>query len=144
MNNSHSKTRYFLFELVINCLIFAISAAVCLNLFAFGFIQNQESRDLSMATLESQSIAETFKASGGNIDLLGELLQNDVQQNGTVLYYDRDWNRVSAADTARHSITLSLSNDGKGLYTANILVKTDTETIYELLVQQYHAEEGSI
>ncbi len=141
MNESQSKTRYFLFELVINCLIFAISAAVCLNLFAYGFIQNQDSRELSMATLEAQSVAETIKATGGETGLLSEYLQCDASAEGLTLYYDRDWQRTSSAQGALYTLNVRFAPLDKGVQTANIIVENQTETIYELTIQQYLSQE---
>ncbi len=137
MSESHSKTRYFLFELIINCLFFAISAAICLNLFTYGFIQNQESRELSMATLEAQSVVETVKAGAGDIYTIAEFLQSEAVEDEFHLYYDRDWQRVAAPNEALYTLTVKLALEDNGLQSIDISVDSLTRNIYMLTARQY-------
>ncbi len=135
--SDRSKTRYFLIELVVNCLIFALSAAVCLNLFVSGYLQNENSRELSVATLESQNAAETIKSIGDNTELIINALGATKVGEALYIYYDEEWNKTSSEDSA-FSIKIT-TNTQNGILTANILAEdlTDNEEIYLLEVNKY-------
>ncbi len=140
MSDTQSKSRYFLLELIINCLFFAIAAAICLNLFTYGFIQSRESRELSMASLEAQSVSEAFKAGGGDIQLLETLLESDSNADSFVLHYNQDWHRVSPDEEAPYSLTMHIDYEENGLQRAAISVDSQTRHIYALSVQLYPPE----
>ncbi len=133
---SNSKTRYFLIEIIINCLIFAISAAVCLALFVNGFIESRDSRALSVAVLESQSVAETIKATSGDTEKLAELLGTSPDGETLKLHYDSDWARTDAPNIA---YTLTVTQDmTDNMLTATVQVTDENGTlIYSLDVVKY-------
>jgi hypothetical protein len=60
--NQSSKSRYFLVELLTNCLLFAVAAAICIAIFAHGNMTGKKSAALSMAVAEAQNVAESVKA----------------------------------------------------------------------------------
>ena len=57
--NQSSKSRYFLVELLTNCLLFAVAAAICIAIFAHGNMTGKKSAALSMAVAEAQNVAES-------------------------------------------------------------------------------------
>jgi hypothetical protein len=59
--NQSSKSRYFLVELLTNCLLFAVAAAICIAIFAHGNMTGKKSAALSMAVAEAQNVAESVK-----------------------------------------------------------------------------------
>ncbi|MDR0596370.1 MAG: hypothetical protein LBG50_02400 [Clostridiales Family XIII bacterium] len=129
-----SKTAIFLFELMVVILIFSIAAAVCTNVFgkAYGF--SEESKDLTMAVLKAESIAEEFKAGGA--DKGGELL------------FDKDWipidkNRLpDFYGQAAYEITSRVTVSG-GIRIMDISVdrwsddRMEVSGIYDLQVKAY-------
>ena len=65
---THSKTPLFLMELLIMLLVFSISAAICLQVFAGARRISDESRKLDMAVMQAQVAAECWKATCGDLD----------------------------------------------------------------------------
>jgi len=71
-----SKSAVFLFELMIIILVFVLAAAICTQIFAAAFKMSTESRELTMSSINAQTIAEQFKAG-----------DSDIQP----LYFDSGW-----------------------------------------------------
>ena len=57
-----SKSELFLMELIFSILFFSIASAVCVTLFVHARLTSIESTQLTTATLQAQSAAETFKS----------------------------------------------------------------------------------
>ncbi len=108
MNNT-SKAKYFLVELIVNSLLFAICAAICASLYAMGFVQSKESKDISRAMVEAQNAAEAFKAAAGDTSQLIDMINCNED---FVIYYDKDWNNI--ADGEDYSYQLKLEEIGEG------------------------------
>ena len=83
-----------LIELFIALMFFSFAAAICLQIFigANGF--SRDASNKSRAVIESQNIAECFKAADGDMDETARLLGCGVQDGGIELWYDDEWNRV--------------------------------------------------
>ncbi len=133
------KSRYFLAELIVNCLFFVISASICLNLFAFGYTQSTESKNLSMATLKAQNMAECIKASGQDIDLLCELTGAVQDENLLVIYYDDEW-EISNQEAATYEMNVLIDVNSLGMLYADIAVFQAEEIIFDLKVNKYLEE----
>ena len=52
-----SKSAVFLFELMIIILVFVLAAAVCTQIFASAFTMSTESRELTMSSINAQTVA---------------------------------------------------------------------------------------
>ncbi len=137
-----SKSRYFLVELIVNCMFFVICASVCINLFSEGYIKSNESRVLSMATLQAQNTAECFKASEGNLDVLAQLVKGRVENQAVIIYFDEEWRAIEEMDSPFHLVLES--KEVQGMKTAEIIVYKGDELQYELTVQQYSGIEGGV
>ncbi len=140
MNNSSTqKSRYFLAELIINCLFFVISASICLNLFAFGYTQSTNSKNLSMATLKAQDMAESIKSTGEDTDKLRELTGAVENNDIFTVYYDDDWN-TSSAENANFSLVAHIQINSLGMLYADIDVTDitgDDELLYALKINKF-------
>ncbi len=130
------KSRYFLAELIVNCLFFVISASVCLNLFAFGYTQSTESRTLSMATLKAQNMAENIKAVGNNTTMLCELTGAVENSETITVYFDEDWNETTDT-SAPFVLNVLMNTDSAKMISADIDVASGDTLIYELTVKRY-------
>ncbi len=137
-----NKTRYFLAELVLNCLFFALSAAICTNLFVAGHVESQANSDISMASIKAQSAAEAFKASNGDEDIYSEIMGGISDGVNIICYYDSDW-QLSDSENYSYALYMSSYADTEGLLTATILVTDQSESIYELSVSKYLGGGGS-
>jgi len=106
-----SKSTLFLIEQLIVVAVFAICAAACVRIFTAAFFTASEARDTSNAIHIAESGAESFKATGGDIDKVAGVLGGIAHVEGddavSVVYYDRDW-QVTDYDEAQYCLTLSV------------------------------------
>jgi len=125
---TRSKTSLFLMEIVLMLLFFSLSAAVCMQVFAFAQTTADYSRNLSRASFEAQSVAECYKAVAGDLEQMARILDADMQKDNTViLCYDTDWNSCTLFEatfllTAREvdglgEITVQKNGEGSPLFT---------------------------
>jgi len=92
-----SKSAIFLFELMIIIIVFVLAAAVCTQIFASAFKMSTESRELTMSSINAQTIAEQFKAGKDGVE---------------PLYFDKEW---AAADRAGAFYTVELDEQDTSL-----------------------------
>ncbi|WP_458407243.1 hypothetical protein [Anaerotignum sp.] len=87
----HSKTPLFLMELTIMLLVFSISAAICLQVFAGAKRISSESRKLDAAIIHAQTAAEYWKATHGDLEQTAEWMGVVSSENGFVVYDEENW-----------------------------------------------------
>ncbi|MDR1028739.1 MAG: hypothetical protein LBL63_04895 [Clostridiales Family XIII bacterium] len=119
-----SKSAIFLFELMVVILVFTVSAAICTSIFVKAYKFSEDSEDLTMAVIKAESVAESFKATGG-----------DAAQP-SALYFDRDWETVSSERDSDFRIILSPSEQGN-MSVCDIEVYRGDDSIYSLEVKAY-------
>ena len=133
-----SKSELFLMELIFSILFFSIASAVCVTLFVHARLTSTQ---LTTATLQAQSAAETFKSVNADLDQAADLLNAQQTPEGSLqILYDQNWNPVSEPDSASYLLTLTPddpSPDSNQLCSAQIQVSKQGESIYELTVTQY-------
>jgi len=85
-----SGSGLFLIELMLAIMIFALAAAICLRVFVASDQISAESVQLNRAVLSAQSSAESFKASGGDLNETARILSGfyegvitEVQSDGS-------------------------------------------------------------
>lgn len=93
---NRSKSGLFLMELIIAIAFFAVASAVCIQLFATAHSLRTRSFGLQMAVASAQSAADTFKVTGGDTYLMGELLGAQVSGGYLISWYDDEWNPATA------------------------------------------------
>ena len=69
-----SRSGLFLLELMIVILFFAVTSAVCVNLFVQAHLTSTAGGELTAATREVQSAAEWLKAADGDLEKLAAQL----------------------------------------------------------------------
>ena len=118
-----SKPAVFLFEIMVIILVFTLAAAVCAQIFASAFVMSKKSHELTMSSINAQTVAERFKA--GSPD------------SGT-LYFDSDWNEAEPAD-AYYTVALEEQEGTPQMREARVSVyeKGGTEAIYSLDVKRF-------
>ncbi len=126
-----SKSGLFLMELIFVILFFALSGAICLQMFAYASQTATHAEELTQATLVARSAAECFQATDGALEDVAELLSGTATDTTVAITYDQDWQR--GADTTSATYTLELVQQGT---TADIAVydMADGEPIYTLTV----------
>ncbi|MDR0874800.1 MAG: hypothetical protein LBN12_01175 [Clostridiales Family XIII bacterium] len=119
-----SKSAVFLFELMIIILVFTMAAAICTQIFARSFTMSQESRALTMGSINAQTIAEQFKATGEAPD---------------DLYFDKDWAAVSSSGDAYYTVKLVDNGSTAEMKSADVnIYKTgEKDSLYTLHVKRF-------
>lgn len=107
-----SKSGLFLTELIFVILLFAISAAICLQMFAYASNTAKEAESLSNATLVARSVAECFQATQGDLEQVATILAGTVYGDTVTIAYDADWN--GGTEDAHMVYTLVLERQGNG------------------------------
>lgn len=148
-----SRSGLFLLELMIVILFFAVTSAICMNLFVQAHLTSTAGSNLTAAVREVQSVAELFKASDGDLMQLAQQL--GIQPaDGPVLnvYYDKDWVPAGEEDAVytvtvlldgqtmslsdANQITAELKNR-KGCQGALVIAWTGEEEIFRIPVKKY-------
>ncbi|MDR0425203.1 MAG: hypothetical protein LBH39_07145 [Clostridiales Family XIII bacterium] len=138
MSGNSSHSRAFFLELVINLVLFMLCAAVCLQVFARAFAKSDESSVLAQATLRAQSIAEAFKASGGDLGFVMDTVGGEATAEGLVLYYDDGW-ALTSAESAVYTVDCRVDL-GSAPASAEITASKGGERIFGITAKKYLAE----
>jgi uncharacterized membrane protein len=123
--NTHNKSSLVLMEMIIAILFFALSAAVCAEIFLRSNQIDQDSTDLIHATDLSRNIAEVYKN--------GTLKSHYPYDSSNNLYYDSSWNRTVKAST--YTVHLAFKTNSM-----TIKVSDQNDSIYSLTVTKYHQQ----
>ncbi len=104
---SRSKSSLFLMELIIVLMFFSLCAATCMQIFANAKVKTDYSRDLTNASFAAESVAEVYKACGGDLEATAKKC-GDADVNGSEMhvYYDKDW-KTTAEDGASFVMTIT-------------------------------------
>lgn len=96
----------FLVELLINVLVFSISCAILVGVFAKASTLARDTREENYAAAEIHSMFEIAKARG-----TGEVVAEGVTgSQAATYYYDRGWN-LAEQDAAEYRITLQVEQE---------------------------------
>lgn len=120
---THNKSTLFLMEMIIAILFFALSAAICVQLFVRTHEINEDSTNLVHATSLARNIAEIYKNGS-----LKDHYPYDTKNN---LYYDASWQKVSQPSHFR--VHLSFHTNA-----LTITVYENKSSLYTLKVSNYH------
>lgn len=136
------KSTLILLEQILAILVFAITAAVCVQLFVGAHLASRANSELNYALLAAQNGAEAYKAAEGDWQLTADLLDHQAKPtvaDGKIkVAYDKAWQPCPVAD-AVYLLELSpLHSDIAGLSRARIAVYQAAnpvgKAIYELQV----------
>lgn len=121
-------------EMVVIILFFSIAAAVCTNMFAQAKAVSAQSTELTMALMEAQEAAETFKNAGGDPMAVGEKLGAREDGEHLVAYFDEGWEQTDGQPV--YSMKMDFSEEN-GLRHADISVYKGNEEIYRIQTAIY-------
>ena len=118
-----SKSAVFLFELMIIIFVFTLAAAVCTQIFASAFNMSTESRELTMSSINAQTVAERFKAG---------------EPDTGPLYFDRDWAATDKAG-AFYAVVLEEQAGQPDMRDAfvNVYKAGGTDAVYTIHVKEF-------
>lgn len=139
INGKGSKSSLFLFELIFVVLFFSVASVVCIQLFVHSYFLSENSTNLTKASLNATTVAETFKAYNGDVSLMITSLKGVSEGKNIAIYYDKDWIRVTKNQGYRYKLIANII-DGQQIMTANIKItdddKKDKNEIYDLTVKK--------
>lgn len=115
MKRSFRGVNSFFIEIVIVICFFSISAVVILQLFAAAGSRAQQSRDLSVAVIKAQDIAEQIRGLS-SLEELSELPETEKTTSPDggdhfKIDYDKQWNQTQSAP--RYAIGVSLKKNAE-------------------------------
>lgn len=122
MSHSHiSRSSTFLMELIISILIFSLTSAIIIQVYAKTYKLGQESQDLNNAILKVQNIIAMLQA--------GFELEQEPIDNKVTLYYDYKWSK-STKESSSYRIDINIIIENNNKY---VNIKSfSTHLIYEL------------
>ena len=83
-----NKAPLALIELTVMVLIFAVSAALCLQAFVWSDMKSSEIAERDSAILHGETVAEVVKACRGDFDAAAGLLEGETADDGLRVYFD--------------------------------------------------------
>lgn len=105
----HSKSNLFLMELIFSLLFLALSASVCIQIFAAAASSKIEAREWNHIQEWTVSIGEFLEGSPASASEFLDFYPLGVEDNDTLLYYfDTSWNPTNA-DSSHYLIQLTFS-----------------------------------
>ena len=131
MRKTRSKSVLFLMELTTVILLFSISAAICMMIFAQAKQMSINSRDLTGALMHVQSAVEIYKATDGNSNETARILGGGLVGGDITVNYSKDWK--SAASDPFYVMTVKQTGNGSALFAVNRAGNADS--VYELNIR---------
>lgn len=131
-----SKTPLALMEQVVMILVFALAAALCLQIFVFSDQISRRNEEIDGAVLLAQNTAETVKRCGG-IEGAAEILGGEIEQMMWSSYYHEDLTPALDRESAWYHVDTLPENSGvEGLGQAHIAVFRfdESEALFSLTV----------
>lgn len=123
MRRDRSKTGLFMMEMIIVILFFAVSAAVCVKIFAASDKMEQKSVDINQAVLIGESAAESYKAAGGDLAKAAELVGGKVSGTTVTAALPKDggsspYFSLEIKQTGANKASITVSAGGAELFRA--------------------------
>lgn len=131
-----SKTPLALMEQVVMVLVFALAAALCLQVFVFSNRMSERNKDIDRAVLLAQNTAEMLKARG-SLEEAAEVMDGEIQQTLWRSYYDEALNPVAKRTSAYYEVNTLPEHTGvEGLEKATVEVfrYNGNEALFSLTV----------
>ena len=96
--NGKSRTSLFLMEMIIAVFFFAVTSAICAQVFAKAHLVSAHTSELNQAVFHTENIAETFRSANGSF-------------NGpSAFFYDENWQECPE-ETAVYRISVRTADE---------------------------------
>lgn len=99
MSYERSKAPLALMEQIIMILVFALTAAVCLQAFVYANTLSKKGENENLAASHVQEVVEYCKMSGGDLDQVCASLSGERTESGLKVSYEEDSMTVYLAVT---------------------------------------------
>ena len=126
-----ARSSLFLIEITLMALVFALCAAICLEIFAYSSNLSEQSAALSRGAIIVQSAAESFKATG-SVPETADMLSARPVEGGYIVPYGRGLLPAGDGDETVYTLKLTpwegdlkieLVKVGEGTPVLSLLVK---------------------
>lgn len=117
-----SKTPLALMEQLVMVLVFALAAALCVQVFVLSDQTSRRNEERDRALLEAQNAAEALKSGDEDYFVALSAVTGD---GGWSISYDEDWRSMTDADAAAYHLLIFPADSGLDyLWAAQIQVYT--------------------
>lgn len=140
MKKTSPRSSLLLIELIIAILIFSLTAALCLRIFAKSHSLGDRTVELDMAVRQATSVSELIVQEGGLESKLPQLYpEADIDPGNIIIYYNRDFEACGHRDAYFQMNILSSNDTDDRLTSYNISVCKDSNatTIYSMETTAY-------
>jgi len=130
-----NKAPLALMEQLIMLMVFAIAAALCLQIFALSGRISRDMENRDNAIMAVRNAAESIKISNGDLAEHTALFGGTHTDDSWDIYYDADWD-VTSSENAVYCVTAQISNGTSDyLGTADVsAAELDGEVLFEVTV----------
>ncbi len=135
--NTHSRSALFLMELIVSILFFALSSVVCIQLFVLSHQKSEASVDRNYAVLVAQSVVESYKANGADINSLINSLSAEGDGNTYTAFADESGRFAGSNEVYKVEFTENIEG---AMYTLDVEVTKGEESIFTVSSSHYVAE----
>ncbi len=134
----NSRASLFLMELMISILFFAISGAVCIQLFVKAHTINELTEDKSKATLIAQDICEYYHYTDGDkAEMLSYYWDFEESDDSILLYFTENGSICSKVGAA-YVATLSFGQESSyHILTLDIKNMENEQSLYSTRIKKY-------
>lgn len=130
-----SKAPLAMMEQLVMVLVFALAAALCLQVFVLSDKTSRRNEARDRAVLEAQNTAEELKSLRGDFSRAAGLYGGTFDGQTWDLSYDTDWEQEAGADAAYHILTTRSDSGDPLLGYADVTVYTaEGELLFSLPV----------
>lgn len=138
----HSKNSVFLFEIILNLLLFSMLITVGLSFFIKTHTLTNKTSQLHHAVACCSNVATVFEAGNGTLDNLMDLYPYSICMNDKmIIYLDENYNEISSNNyTYSIIITLLSEQEYANLHKIDITFYDDSSSeIYSIKACNYNA-----
>ncbi|MBQ7936893.1 MAG: hypothetical protein IJ283_00115 [Oscillospiraceae bacterium] len=137
-----SKAPLTLMEQIIMLLVFALSAAICLQVFAHAGEISDEIEKRGNAVTAVQNIAESLKINGGDLEKHAAFYGGTCEEDSWKMFFDSEWKPCEEENSEYYVEILKTENENPLLGTAEISARSnDGEVVFTLNTAWQEVEE---
>ena len=143
------RSRAFFLEVLLNILVFALCAAVAIQIFTAGQLAVSESNVLTTLALDGEALAESFKYSDGSLEELALFSADKVNtgqptQQGEFVYYYSSSLEITQENNAQHCLVITpVAEEGSSVEVIEIAGYSGESQLFCFEVARYWPGEGS-
>jgi Tfp pilus assembly protein PilE len=137
-----TTTRALFLELVLDLVIFAICAVICLQVFASAHLESSRSAALSRLGIEAQEIAELFKAGSDDASADALAVKPFAQQDGDTIAWHYRQDLSPATDDDAYFTLACTVDDSQPVAQARITLTEGSTQLFVYDVSSYRPANG--